>query len=327
MKPYALGIDVGGTKIAAGLVDQAGAIVARYQTQAHSEKEPKFVIEAIVQTYQALLETSGIDKAEIEAVGLGFAGNTNGPAGIVLISSNLPAWRKFPLRDVVSDRLGLPVHLENDANLAALGEYRYGAGRGTQHMVYVTFSTGYGIGIIINGQLYVGHDGMAGEIGHVVIDIGGPPCTCGKRGCVMAYASGIGLSRMIYERIQAGAKTKLQLPVDGRRLKGQIVAQAARQGDQLALDVLQTAGYYAGVGASLVIQTLNPDRIVIGGGLTRIGPLIMQHLKRGLAEHTQPEMLGPDILVPWQLGDDIVIVGAAAKVFASAGTESTVNSE
>ncbi len=123
MKPYAIGIDVGGTKIAAGLVNRAGKVLTRYNTQAHSEKEPKFVIEAIEQAYYAVLEAGQVKAAQVEAVGLGFGGNTNGPAGMILISSNLPAWSNVPLRDIVAKRLGVPVILDNDTNLCALGEH------------------------------------------------------------------------------------------------------------------------------------------------------------------------------------------------------------
>lgn len=320
MKPYAIGIDVGGTKIKAGLVSQAGQILHRYTTTAHSEQQPEVVIDAIEQAYRAVLEISSIDPADIEAVGLGFPGNTNGPAGIVLVSSNLPAWDHYPLRDTVSARIGLPVVLDNDTNLGAVGEHRYGAGRGTRHMVYMTFSTGIGIGIIINNQLYVGHTGTAGELGHVIIDIGGPPCSCGKDGCVMAYASGVGISRMAYDQIEAGADTRLtkMMPADGRRFSGEQLVEAANQGDGTAREILATAGYYCGVGLSMIIQILNPEMIVIGGGLSRIGPLVMDPAMAAMREHTQPQMWDSVQVVPWQLGDDLGIIGAAAKVFADA---------
>lgn len=320
MKPYAIGIDVGGTKIRAGLVNRDGHILHRYTTQAHSEKEPHFVIQAIVQAFQQVVKQSRVAPAEIEAVGLGFPGNTNGPAGIVLVCSNLPAWDHVPLRDIVAGRIGVPVVLDNDTNLAAVGEHRYGAGRGAKNMCYVTFSTGYGIGIIINNRLYVGHTGTAGELGHVVINIGGPPCTCGKNGCVMAYASGIGLSRMAYERIEAGADTVLRqvAPPDGRRIPGEQIARAAKQGDAVAREILNTAGYYAGVGMSMIVQILNPELIVIGGGLTRIGPMLMEPALAAMREHTQPELIDSVRVAPWQLGDDLGIIGAAARVFALA---------
>lgn len=319
MKPYAIGIDVGGTKIKAGLINREGTVLARFNTQAHSEKEPEFVIRAIEEAYRAVLGQGRVKAEEIEAVGLGFGGNTNGPAGIVLVSSNMPAWSHVPLRDIVAGRVGQRVILDNDTNLAALGEHRYGAGRGVQNMVYVTFSTGYGTGIIINGQLYAGHTGTAGELGHAVVEIGGPPCTCGKNGCLMAYASGVGISRMVYEKIKAGADTLLRqmIPADGRRVGGELVAQAAYQGDETAREILQTAGYYAGVGLSIIVQVLNPELIVLGGGLTRIGPIILNPVMDGLREHTQPELLDSVRVEPWQLGDDLGIIGGAAKVFSA----------
>jgi glucokinase len=318
--PFAIGIDVGGTKIAAGLVNRAGEILHRYTTRAHAEQQPDVVIRAIEEAYHHLVVESRIEVAEIEAVGLGFPGNTNGPAGIVLVSSNLPAWNHFPLRETLIQRLGVPVVLDNDTNLGAVGEHRYGAGRGARHMCYVTFSTGYGIGIIVNNQLYVGHTGTAGELGHVVIDIGGPPCTCGKRGCIMAYACGIGISRMAYEQIKAGAETLLRdlAPASGQRISGETVAEAANQGDAVSREILRKAGYYGGVGLSMIVEILNPELIVVGGGLTRIGGLLWEAMLAGLQEHTQPELWDSVRVVPWQLGDDLGIIGAAAKVFADA---------
>ncbi len=320
MKPYAIGIDVGGTKIAAGLVDQAGQILHRYTTYAHSEKEPEFVIAAIEQAYRAVLAGSGIEPDRLEAVGLGFPGNTNGRAGLVLVCSNLPAWDHVPLRDIVSERIGVSVLLDNDTNMAAVGEHRYGAGRGSRNMVYLTFSTGYGFGMIINNQLYAGHTGTAGELGHVVIDIGGPPCTCGKDGCIMAYASGIGMSRMAYDQLEGGADTILRelAPADGRRIGGEQIAAAAEQGDEVAREIIRTAGYYGGVGLSMIVQILNPELIVIGGGLTRIGTRLLDPMLAAMREHTQPEMWDSVRIEPWQLGDDLGIIGAAAKVFAEA---------
>lgn len=320
MKPYAIGLDLGGTKIAAGLVTQQGDILHRYSTKAHSEQPPDYVMNVVEQSCRALLETSGVNVEDIEAVGLGFPGTANGPAGIVLISSNLPAWDHFPLRDTLSRRLGLPVVMDNDANLCAMGEYRYGAGRGTSTMCYMTVSTGLGLGIIINGQLHVGNTGTAGELGHVIIDIGGPRCTCGKKGCVMAYASGIGLSRMAYEQIAAGAKTSLcdVAPADRRRISGEQIAAAAAGGDEVARRIVSTAGYYCGVALSMIVQIINPELIVIGGGLTRIGTALLEPAMAAMREHTQPELWDSVRVEPWQLGDDLGIIGAAAKVFADA---------
>jgi glucokinase len=153
-----------------------------------------------------------------------------------------------------------------------------------------------------------------------VVEIGGPPCTCGKNGCLMAYASGIGLSRMAYEKMEAGADTLLRemAPPDGRRFTGELMADAARLGDEIAVEILQTAGYYCGVGLSMIVELINPELIVVGGGLTRIGPALMDPARAAMREHTQPELWDSVRVVPWQLGDDLGIIGAAAKAFADA---------
>ena len=319
-RPYAIGVDVGGTKIAAGLVGRDGTMLHRFVTSAHSEREPQLVIDAIEQACRVLMTKANVTPSDIEAVGIGFPGNTNAAQGVVLVCSNLPAWNHVPLRDIVGARLGLPVLLENDANLAAVGEHRYGAGRGTRNMCYVTLSTGYGMGIIVNNQLYTGHSGTAGELGHVVITPGGPPCTCGKRGCLMAYCSGIGLSRMAYEQIDAGADTLLRkmAPADRRRIPGEVIAEAASLGDRVAQELLQIAGTYAGIGLSMVVQVINPELIVVGGGLTHIGAALFDPMMAALREHTQPELWDSVVVKPWQLGADLGIIGAAAKVFADA---------
>jgi len=320
VKPYAIGVDVGGTKIAAGLVRKDGSVVQRHWSCAHAGQEPERVIEAIEAACGAVLTAANLAAGDVEAIGLGFAGNTNGAAGVVLVSSNLPAWRNVPLRDIVSARLGMSVILDNDCNLAAVGEHRYGAGRGARNMCYVTVSTGYGMGIIIDNRLYAGHTGTAGELGHVVVEPGGPLCTCGKRGCLMVYGSGIGLSRMAYEKIRAGAATLLAelAPVDGRRIPGEVIAEAARRGDAVACEILRLAATYCGIGLSMAVQIINPQVIVVGGGLTHVGSMLEEPMLAAMREHIQPELRESVCVRPWQLGEDLGIVGGAAMVFADA---------
>ena len=314
-KPYAVGIDIGGTKIAAGVVDRSGKVLNRFTTGAHAEQPPDAVIGAVEQAYAALLQPGEIKAADVEAVGIGFAGNTNGPAGVVLVSSNMPDWDLFPLRDVVSRKLGVPVVLDNDTNVCAVGEHRYGAGRGCTDMCYVTWSTGLGLGIIVDNRLVTGHTGTAGELGHVVIDVNGPPCTCGKRGCLMAYGSGIGISRMVLECLDSGAATSLRDRVrpGNRRVTAELVAEVAAEGDESAQRIIATAGRYCGIALSMIVQLLNPQRIVVGGGLTRIGPALMDPAMESMRQHTQPQMWDSVQVVPWQLEDDVGIVGAAAR--------------
>jgi glucokinase len=234
-----------------------------------------------------------------------------------LTSSNLPAWDNHPLRDVLHERLGVPVALENDANCAAWAEYRCGAGQGSRHMCYVTISTGCGLGIIIDGKLYAGATGTAGEIGHTVIDPDGPPCTCGKRGCVMSYACGLAISRMACERLESGEPTLLRALCGStpEHVSGEVVAEAARRGDSVAIDILATAGRYFGIALSTVIQLLNPDRIVVGGGLARAGALIMAPALEALNENIHPSLVDSAEIVLCALWDDAGLIGAGALVW------------
>jgi glucokinase len=314
--PYAVGIDIGGTKMAAGVVDGQAHILSRYETRQHAGQPPEAVIEAAEQAFHAALRGAGLAERDVVGAGVGFAGHTHGRAGIVLTSSNLPAWDRMPLRDVLASRVGIPVALDNDCNAAALAEHRYGAGRGSRHMVYITFSTGVGAGIIIDGRLYQGHTGTAGELGHTVVDVDGRRCSCGKRGCLMSWACGMALAERAAERIQAGEDTVLCDMAGAARgsISGEMVAEAARRGDRVARELIQLTGTYLGVGLSTVVQLLNPEVIVLGGGLTRIGRLLMDPCLQALRENVHPVVADSARIVPSHFGEDVGLVGAAALV-------------
>lgn len=316
MKPYILGVDVGGSRIRAGVVAEDGSIVGRYHTNTHSEREPDVVVGGIEDACRTVLDQSGVRWSDVRGIGVGFGGTVNGPEGVVLISSNLPAWDHFPLRDRLSQKLGVPVLMDNDTNLGALGEYTFGAGRGTQRLCYVTLSTGFGLGIIENGRVLRGTTGTAGEIAHAPVDVNGPPCTCGKRGCLMSYASGIGLSRMAWDAIDSGEPTELRAVAGTkrRRIRGEDIVRIAREGDLVARRIIEKAGYYVGVGFSLIVQILNPERIIVGGGLTHMDELLWEPAMRGYRENTQPEIIDSAKLEPWSLGEDVTVLGAVALV-------------
>jgi glucokinase len=319
VRQLAIGIDVGGSKIAAGAVDRQAQIIARHTVVGHHCAAPEHVLTCVEQAYEALLAQPDVRRKELAGVGLGFAGHVNGEAGVVITSSNLPGWDHVPLRDIVQERLGVPVVLENDCKLNGLAEHMYGAGQGVDNMCYVTISTGYGLAIIVDGKLYTGHIGTAGEIGHTVVEVGGAPCSCGKRGCLMAYTSGIGMARMARAKLDGGADTILREMAGGdpARLTGRLIAEAARKGDAVARELLATAGYYAGVGLSTVVQVVNPELIVIGGGLCHIGPTFMEPCTQGLRENVHPTLYESVRIVPWKLGADSGVLGAAAKVFVT----------
>lgn len=315
--PLAVGIDVGGTKIAAGLVDDAGAVLRRHVTTAHAERPPAEVIAAIEASCAALVEQAPAGR--VVGVGVGFPGNIDQERGEVLVSSNLPAWDHYPLRETLGSRLRLPVALDNDANLAALGEYRYGAGRGVNHLCYVTLSTGLGLGVVVNGEVYSGAHGTAAELGHVCVDWRGAECTCGKRGCAMAYASGIGISRMAYEALDRGDAPLLAalVPPGRQRIAAETVADAAAQGDATAQAMLQRAGRYAGMALAATVQILDPGLLVIGGGLTRLGAVLLEPALATMRELVQKQMIDSVRVELSRLGEEIGMLGAAARAFAA----------
>ena len=261
----------------------------------------------------------GSPRRRVVGVGVGFPGNINQERGEVLVSSNLPAWDHYPLRETLADRLRLPVALDNDANMAALGEHRYGAGRGVSHLCYVTLSTGLGLGVVVDGEVYSGAHGTAAELGHLSVDWDGPECTCGKRGCVMAYASGIGISRMAYEAVDRGDAPVLAalLPPGRQRIAAETVADAAARGEAAAGQILERAGRYAGLALAAAVQILDPELLVIGGGLTRLGAVLLDPALATMRELVQEQMVDVVRVELSRLGEEIGILGAAARAFAA----------
>lgn len=318
---FTVGIDIGGTKLAAGLLDEEGHVIVHHTSRGHSGQAPEVVVEAVVQLFWDVLRKANVQPGEIIAVGVGFAGHTNGEAGVILTSSNLPAWDNYPLRDRLAHALGVPVVLDNDANCCAWGEYQYGAGRGARFLSYVTVSTGLGMGIINDGHLLRGTVGTAGELGHTVVNVDGPLCTCGKRGCLMSYACGMAIKRMACERMARNESPRMRelCGCDSEHICGEVVCQAARDGDPAAREIMDTAGYYLGVGLSTIVQVLNPDRIVLGGGLMNARDLLMSACLRGLNENIHPVLCGTVEIVPWALGEDCGYIGAADLAWEAAG--------
>ena len=328
MKPYAIGIDVGGTKIAAGVLDRDMNILSVCVTKEHAGQLPAQVVDAVEKVYWAALEEAGVSPDQLAGVGLGFGGHTHGRRGLVLTSSNLPDWDNMPLRDVVARRLDQFVLLDNDANLGALAEHRYGAGRGSKDMAYVTFSTGVGMGIIVDGKLYQGTTGTAGEVGHTVVVADGRRCSCGKRGCLMAYACGIALRNRAWERIQAGAETGLRDLVwdDPQLISGELICEIAMKGDPVAQDLIISTGRYLGIGLSTIVQVLNPEVIVIGGGLTQIGSMLLDPCMESLRQNVHPVLWGAGRIVMGQFQQNVSVIGGAAMIFSETESAEDIHS-
>lgn len=260
------GVDLGGTKIYTAVADRRGRLVAEVVVPTDAARGPRAVIDTIVQSIDDALGAAGSGRTALAAVAVGAPGPVNFATGTIEDPPNLPGWRHVPLRALLSKRLGVMVAVDNDANLAGLAEARFGAARGYTEIIYVTASTGVGGGIIAGGSVYRGADGAAGEVGHMTVLPGGPRCNCGNRGCLEAVASGTAFRRRHgYSTEEAAALAK----------KGGAAGRRARR------DVADLAGWL-GLGLANLANIFNPEVIVVGGGLTNLGPLLFTPMKRAV---------------------------------------------
>lgn len=295
-----IGVDLGGTKIYTALADKEGKILSEIKvpTEAHRGKE--HVIKLICDTVAEVQRQAGA-AGEVLAVGIGAPGPLDARQGVIHFAPNLQ-WRDVPIKAILEKELNLPVAVDNDANLAALGEYVYGAGRGTQHMVYVTVSTGVGAGLILKGELYHGVGFGAGEIGHMIVDPGGPRCGCGNYGCLEALASGTAMAREARRLVETGAGAGILAEAGSSKegavkegavkegaieegtvkeaITAEVLGRAAARGDGEAVAILNQAGSALGIGLANVINLLNPEVIVLGGGALGVGRPLWEAMER-----------------------------------------------
>jgi glucokinase len=314
LRQLVLGIDLGGTKINTALVDRAGVILARDFRETLVAEGPDAIIARMLDAARQVMNRADVRADQVDAVGVCAPGPLDLDAGLALAPPNLPGWDRIPLTSRIAEGLGMPALLENDANAAALGENRFGAGRGTQHMIYVTASTGIGGGLILDGRLYHGRGGLAGEIGHQTILPHGPICGCGNRGCLESLASGTALARMGRESVARGVPTLIAQLAEGDpgRISAKLVAQAAAQGDAEAKMILSQAMDFLGIGMANLVNLFNPELIVIGGGLTNLGDALFGPVRRAVDRNAFPAAAQAVRIVQAELGDDVGALGAAA---------------
>ena len=306
-----VGIDIGGTKIAAGVVDGDGRIREQLRTETPDRsKSPRVVEDTITELVLDLA-----DRHDVHAVGIGAAGFVDADRARVLFAPHL-SWRNEPLRDALSSRLRLPVVVENDANAAAWAEYRFGAGAGTTQLVMVNLGTGIGGAIIRDGRLERGRHGMAGEFGHMTVVPGGHRCPCGNRGCWEQYSSGNALVREAREL--AAAESPVAQPLleraggDPLAITGPLVTEAAQQGDPVAVELLQEIGHWLGLGIANLAAALDPERFVIGGGVSAAGELLLGPAREAFRRNLTGRGFRPEAdIVPARLGNEAGMVGAA----------------
>jgi glucokinase len=315
---YVLGIDIGGTNLVVGSVAEDGsALLADATEPTQAEAGAGDVVDRLVRLAQhAMSETRrAVPGAEILGVGVGAPGPLDTKRGIVLLTPNL-GWVDLPLRQIIHERLGLPAALDNDANCAVLGEWWVGAARGTRNAIGITIGTGIGGGLILDGKLYHGASDVAGEIGHTTIDTEGRRCKCGNYGCLEAYASGPNIALRAVEEIQAGAVSRLPSLVGGdlRQITAQTVYQAAKDGDELALEVVNDTARFLGVGIGNLLNVFNPEVVVVCGGVTLAGDHLFVPLRREAARRAFKPAVEACRIVPGALGGTAGVYGAA-KVF------------
>ena len=312
---FVLGVDIGGTNLVVGSVAEDGStVLAAASEPTHAESGATDVVDRLVALAERAIVATRREApgAEILGVGVGAPGPLDTKRGIVLLTPNL-GWVNLPLRQIIHERLGLPAALDNDANCAVLGEWWVGAARGARHAIGITIGTGIGGGLILEGKLYHGASDVAGEIGHTTIDTEGRRCKCGNYGCLEAYASGPNIALRAIEEIEAGAVSRLPSLVGGdlSKITAQTVYQAARDGDDLALEVVNDTAKFLGVGIGNLLNVFNPEVVVVCGGVTLAGDHLFVPLRREAARRAFKPAVAACRIVPGELIGTAGVYGAA----------------
>ena len=312
-----VGIDLGGTKIVAALVSPSGRIMDRERAPTLAAEGPQSVVQRIFGVVDGLLKRAAMRPEDTGGICVAAAGPIDMREGRVKNAPNLPGWESVPLRDMVRDRFAIPSFLINDAKAAVLGESRFGAGQGVKNLLCITLGTGIGGGIMIDGKLYLGQSGAAGEVGHMTIDVNGPKCACGNTGCWETLASGTAMEREALRRLSRGEGSSLsRLTETGTKaISANEIAEAAREGDGLALGVIRWTADYVGVGLVNLVDIFNPEMIVMGGGLSKIGDMLLQPAIDIVRQRAFPLLSQAVRIVPSTIGDDAGVLGAAAFAF------------
>jgi len=302
---FQLGIDLGGSKLAIAIADAGGGLIARQTCPSPTSGDPEADVAAIADAAADLISRSELAARDFDAAGFSVPGPVDHARGAVLAPPNLPGWKNVPLRDRMSERLGMPVRLENDANAAALAEWRFGAGRGAQNLVYLTMSTGVGAGLILDGRLYRGHRGRASEFGHSCVEWEGERCSCGQRGCLEAYLGGAAWSRRLREIAPATSRV-CALAGSRERVSPVHVVVAAREGDAFACEEMGRFNHYLARAIAALAFALAPEIVVLGTIATAAGEALCFEPVRALVEAQVWPALREELrIVPIGLGEDL----------------------
>lgn len=344
--PLVVGIDIGGTQVRVAVL-QGATLLSRVNLLTGEKSHPDFLIPRIYDALQQALDEAGIRSDQLIGIGIGSPGPLDSHTGIVFDPPNLPGWQNVPLRDLFNAQYRMPVFIENDANTAALGEYLFGAGRGSRNMVYMTISTGIGGGVIVDGKLMSGAIGTAAELGHMTIDRQGPRCNCGNIGCLESIASGTAIARRANETLakdnaflnwmrERFPNTISAMEQEAKSLNtndttdilerenlidARLVAEAAMAGVPLARKIIRDAAEAIGIGLTNVIHIFNPELIILGGGVTQIGSLLMEPALDIVQERTMKVPREAVRIIQTQLGADVGLIGAGGLIYYNRNEE------
>jgi glucokinase len=313
MKKYSIGIDLGGTKILAGIVNtETGEVIAhaKKRTKVQSRKGSDILIKRVIKTIEAALAESNVSIDEIEKIGIGLPGQVDRENGILISAPNLYTY-DLDFRTILGDHFGLPVKVGNDVDVATIGEHKFGAGVGYDSAVCVFVGTGVGAGIIQNGQIWIGATGTAGEIGHIVVDSGGRPCACGASGCLEAYASRTAIEKKILASLKKGQKSCIEVSEDGV-IRSKSIKDAVENNDELVINALDDAAEYLSCGLASVVNFLNPAVIILGGGLIEAVDYFYDLTVKKTKAKALPVPARDLNIIKTKLGDFSGIIGAAS---------------
>jgi glucokinase len=301
---HTVAVDIGGTHIRVAVYEPDSLKpVAHHRTRSLA-KQP-----GVYDRLEKAIE-SVWPQGKVKAIGIASPGPLDPHTGTILDTPNIPEWENFPLTANLSQHFKVPAFLDNDANMAGLAEWQFGAGRGHQNVVYLTISTGIGGGVISGGCLVQGFHGMGAELGHMIIDPDGPPCGCGKRGHIEAFSSGPSIARYVQERLSAGQDSALRAE---SVITAKSIAEAARAGDALAISAFERAGYYLGIAVANYLAIFDPSILIFGGGVSQVGEYLFKPFEESLRKHTfHPHYLDNLVITKAALGDDAGLLGALA---------------
>lgn len=308
MKNYVVGVDLGGTKISTALSDLEGKIINQttIPTDAHEGEVP--VLNRIINSIEKVVNDSAVSYEDIKGIGIGSPGPLDAKQGIIITTPNLP-FKNFNLVKHISEKFGVPVFLDNDANVAAIGEFMFGAGKGAENIVFFTVSTGVGGGAILNGKVYRGHTSNALEIGHMTVAPHGPRCNCGNVGCVEATSSGTAIAKRAHEALSTKVETSLR---KYENVTSYEVFVEAAAGDPVAKDIIDDAMNYLGIAVANAVSIFDPEYVIIGGGVSKAGDVVFDTVRKVVNKRCFKSMAESVKIVPAGLGTDAGLIGAVA---------------